>query len=483
MSRSGRYQRLYAMLLDAMPSSALLFDHELRVISANRNFLEKGERSMANTLGQRIGEVFPEAILEHTDLADRLSQAFTGQQEAPPRSFTYRAPGVPLRCYYSKIVPLSRADGSVEAVLLLLDDVTGQMQLTEEIRRIEQHLACVVECASDIVLSTDARGRLVTWNRAAERLSGYSASEVRERLFVDLCAPEHREEARHGVIQTAAGGRPGSGCWSLLVKDGRTVPITWTLSSLDGKNDEVRGIVAVGRDLNEQRKLEFALAQSQKLAALGVMADGLAHEIRNPLAIGSSYTQMMLEDDSDPARRRQRLRHVFNAIGRAAAIIENLLRYTRSPSPSQTFGPIDLTGVLNNVLGLLEHSARSQLIRLLTRMPQQPVWVIGDATLLQQVFMNLCLRAIGAMHDGGVLSVEMTQDVMQAAITVGDTGPAIDPADLSSVFDPFHSAARHGTGGLELCLCYSIVKQHLGSIEAASALAHGNTFTVRLPTL
>ncbi len=184
---SQRYQQLYDMLLDAIPSSVLLIDQDLRIASANRNFLEKNRRTLPDTIGHRLDEVFPAIIIDQMDFPGRIRQVFEKNFRVKGERMTYRAPGIPLRIYYYSILPFSW-QGVVELAMLLMDDVTEQVRLSEEVRRVERHLASVVESAQDIVLSTDMEGQILTWNTAAEKLSGFTLYAVRGHNFFDFCA-------------------------------------------------------------------------------------------------------------------------------------------------------------------------------------------------------------------------------------------------------------------------------------------------------
>ena len=190
---SQRYKQLYDMLLEAIPSSVLLIDRDLRIVSANRNFLEKNRRTLLDTIGHRLDGVFPAIIIDQMDFPGRIRQVFEKNFRLKGERMTYRAPGIPLRIYYYSILPFSW-QGVVELAMLLMDDVTEQVRLSEEVRRVERHLASVVESAQDIVLSTDMEGQILTWNTAAEKLSGFTLFAVRGHNFLDFCAGDGKGE-------------------------------------------------------------------------------------------------------------------------------------------------------------------------------------------------------------------------------------------------------------------------------------------------
>jgi len=355
-----RDENLYEMLLNAVPSSVLLVGRDLRITLANRDFLEKCRRTKEETLDRRLPEVFPPAILEHTEIVRRIQSVFETNQPATGERIAYPAPGGQMRIYYYRVLPLPDRD-NVEFAILVMEDVTE-----------------------------------------------------RERLSADI------------------------------------------------------------------RRLGAQLLQAQKLAALGVMAGGIAHELRNPLTICSSSAQFLMQEHITPEFRRECAQKMQQGMQRASAIIERLLKFTR-PAEPRDFVKLDLLAVLNETLDLVADQAKIQNINVNAQLPEAPVFVQGDAHLLQQVFMNLFLNALHAMSPGGLLSVIVQSALRQVTVQVADTGHGIAAADLGNLFDPFQSKSggREGTG-LGLPLCHAIVKQHAGAIAVDSAPGQGSIFTVRL---
>ncbi|MCC8991794.1 MAG: PAS domain S-box protein [Streptococcus sp.] len=477
------YKQLFTTLLDAIPSSVLLINPEMRIVSANRNFLNKSRRTELNTHGFRLEEVFPPGILDHLNIAQRIIDVFKSGSPTLGAFMTYRTPGLPMRFYYYKVIPFCYGK-EVEQALLLMDDVTDKVRLSDEVRRIQHHLASVVESASDIVLSTDTAGRILTWNSAAERLSLYTLNQVHNRFFSDYSVEWQREEIKQAFRALQGGSVSWTAEWSLLTAKGNHIPVSWVCSPMKD-NDQLSGIVAVGRDLTERRKFESQLFQSQKLAALGVMAGGIAHEIRNPLAICSSAAQFILEEDIAPDFRKECALKIQSAIQKASQIIENLLRFARPSAPVDR-ARLDLAALLSDTLALINHQARIQKVEVRYCPPASSILIQGIAGLLQQLFMNLCLNAINAMPDGGLLDVQLYCNTAdgQVVVRIADTGQGIAEPDLSQIFDPFYTTSAVGKGtGLGLSICYSIIKQHAGSIDVESQVDRGSVFTVRFPSL
>ena len=211
------------------------------------------------------------------------------------------------------------------------------------------------------------------------------------------------------------------------------------------------------------------------------MAGGIAHEIRNPLAVCSSAAQFIMEDDTSPEFRQECAQKIYTGIQRASMIIENLLRFAR-PSVKTDLKEIDLTFLLEETISLITNQAWIQKIELRSHLPAQPILISGMEGLLQQAFMNLLLNAIKSMPDGGVLDITLGRTNGEAGISISDTGHGIAVEDLDNIFDPFYTTAPAGQGsGLGLSICYSIIKQHFGTITVDSLQGQGSTFSVRLP--
>jgi len=478
---NDRQEKLFEMLLEAIPSSVLLIDRDMCIISANRNFLEKSRRRKDEAIGHRLGDLLPAAIIEYMDISSRVRQVFENGRATRGERLIYRAPGIPMSIYYYSILPFSWR-GHVESAVLLMEDVTERVRLSEEVRRAERHLASVVESATDLVLSTDADGRVLTRNSSAERLLGYTLEEAQNSFFFDWCAAEHRSQVKD-VFDTFTSGRSSqTGEWDMVTSAGKRIPISWVLSPMKDEASRLVGMVAVGRDLSEHRKLEQQLRQSQKLAALGVMAGGIAHEVRNPLAICYSAAQFLSECQFEAAFYGECVERILANIQKASVIIENLLRFAR-PSATADMTLVDIGTVLEDTLKIVDNQAKIQKISVRGNIGIPQGMVRGNASLLQQVFLNLFLNAMNAMPEGGALDLSIDEIDDKFIVGITDTGCGIPKDDIENIFDPFYTLAPVGKGtGLGLSICYSILKQHNGSLEVNSAEGRGSTFTVKLPT-
>ena len=203
------YEKLYLMLLDSIACSILLVDGDLRVMTANRYFLEKSQRHARETIGRQLSEVFPAVILEHVDILSQIRTTLESGVPLHAQRITYRAPGIPVRFYYYNVLPVNgRRREKPGYVMLVMEDVTEQVRLSGHIQSIERQLANVVEHATDIILSTDKATRITTWNRAAEMLSGYCFEQVEGHSLSEYLADETRLEFERAIETMNRVGQP-----------------------------------------------------------------------------------------------------------------------------------------------------------------------------------------------------------------------------------------------------------------------------------
>jgi PAS domain S-box-containing protein len=481
LSSPDKWQgQLYGMLLDSIPSSVLLVDRGLRVISANRNFLEKGHRDEGSTIGASMNDVFPTPILEFTRIETKVLRVFDQGVSLGGERITYRAPKVPTRIYYYTVVPI-KAEGRVECAMILMDDITEKVRLVEQTHLIQARLANVVEYANDLLVSTDTKGHIVTWNPAAERVTGLLSDEVKGRPIFELCEDGDKKGMQSTILQLVRGQTVSSKELHLLSSSGALIPVAWVFSCMRDESGKVNALVAVGRDLTERHAFEAQLAQNEKMAALGVMAGGIAHELRNPLSVSYSAAQFLKEGTLDPAFQAECVQKILNGIERTSDIIENLLRFSR-PSDGSHMKIIDIVSSVRETISLLRNQGSLQKVTVTEEYPAEGVFINGNDSQLQQVIANLIFNAYAAMPKGGEINITIHREQGMAVIIIRDTGCGIADADLAKIFDPFFTTKVVGSGtGLGLSICHTIISQHNGKISVDSVIKKGSSFTIHLP--
>jgi PAS domain S-box-containing protein len=372
--------------------------------------------------------------------------------------------------------------GTPMEIVGFLINISRRKKAEEALRQSETQYRSLVENTLDgYIIYQSPAGNFLFLNQRMCELYGCTRRDGLLLSCRDLIVPQERDRFQHWVQ-------------SHLQQDNHvSVPQVFTLRRLDGGNflAEVAvsrityqgnpAIQVVVRDVSERERLRQQVQHAQKMQALGTMAAGIAHEIRSPLTVCSSAAQFILEDDLTPEFRRQCLEKMLSGITKASSIIENLLKFARSPEKVEA-ARMELRTVVNDTLALVTNQARLQNVSIKRSMPRAPVYFYGFTGLLPQAFMNLFLNAVNAMPDGGTLSVLLEITDHEAVITITDTGHGIAPSDLPYIFDPFYSNSKAGQGtGLGLSICQSIIRQHLGSIEVESTLGGGTNFLVRLP--
>jgi len=219
------------------------------------------------------------------------------------------------------------------------------------------------------------------------------------------------------------------------------------------------------------------LIQSEKLASLGQLAAGVAHEINNPLANISLSAQMLLQDVKDK-KIRQRLLKIEDNVDRATRTVKNLLDFSRTPEFHPSYA--DINGLLAKTLDILKHETKR--MEVVKKLDEELPDVLADPRQLQQVFINIITNACQAMPNGGRLTLRTGQIGDTVEIEISDTGEGIPPENLTRVFDPFFTTRKAGKGtGLGLSISYRIVERHGGHIDIKSETGKGTAFTIRLP--
>ena len=326
--------------------------------------------------------------------------------------------------------------------------------------------------------------RVIRWNQALEDAYGETrAGAVGQPLDRAFDAPvaailrNARREHPEGttVLRVPMTGR--------AARDGRRMLVNITtvpLQALSGAAG-APGTVAMFEDITERTELEEQLRLSEKMASLGLLAAGVAHEVNTPLTGISSYTQMLLEnaDPGDP--RTQVLEKIEKQTFRAARIVNGLLNLSRpnaADAAERTL--VDLNQVVGDVLSLLEHQFEKGSIKVRRELSDQPVPVVGFEFKLQQVFLNLFLNARDAMPSGGWLTISTRLDGSEVVAEVADTGHGIPPEHLARIYDPFFTTKAIGQGtGLGLSIAYGIVREHDATIQCESVPDQSTRFTLR----
>lgn len=337
----------------------------------------------------------------------------------------------------------------------------------------------IVESIRSGVVTTDLQGRIYTFNAAAEEITGYKTSDVRGQVATVFFG-ELKDRIEQSM-SAAEAGEPSPRFESYcLTSDGLRLRLGFSIFPLFSETGETTGLVITFQDLTEVRSLEEAARRQDRLAAVGRVAAGIAHEIRNPLASMRGSIQVLRSDLDGDSSQAQLMGIILRESDRLNQIIADFLTYAR-PRNTQ-LALVDLREPLHETFTLLRHSPEIRGGHMLEEeLPEEPVMVNVDASQLKQVFWNLSRNALQAMPEGGTLRAELQRTAFgRLRITFTDTGLGMTPEQVEHLFEPFSSSTTGGTG-LGLSIVYQIIRDHGGTINVRSREGKGTKITIELP--
>jgi hypothetical protein len=367
----------------------------------------------------------------------------------------------------------------------------------EEYERLKEFSENIVESINVGILAADLDDRVESWNTQIEQLSGVLRDQALGRKLGDLfpaALAEQFDRVRGEtgihhiykfVLKPAVPGNGnanghGNGNGRELPARFREATLNVAIAPLVSKDQQQIGRLIIFDDVTDRAELEQRLVQADKLSSIGLLAAGVAHEVNTPLAVISTYAQMLAKQVADDSQKSLILDKIAKQTFRASEIVNSLLNFSRTSTTS--FGNVNLNRVIHETLSLLEHQLQKSGIGLVTELEPDLPPVYGNAGKLQQVFLNLFLNARDAMSAGGSLEVRTWLEAARVRIEVADTGHGIAPENIHRIYDPFFTtkAARKGTG-LGLSVTYGIIQEHGGSIEVSNRPGGGARFRLELP--
>ena len=350
-----------------------------------------------------------------------------------------------------------------------------------ELDRMRQFSENIIESLSDGLAVLDLEDRIIRWNAGFERLHGVPRSAAVGRSLDEMFDADFVGRLNAARIESPSGAEIYRVPLVSRHAEPRRLRVKAATAPLLTPGGRTGGTMLIVVDSTARAQLEEQLQLSEKMASIGLLAAGVAHEVNTPLTGISSFTQMLL-DDADPEDPRTRLlEKIERQTFRAARIVNGLLNLAR-PAPTQTASPVDINAVIADVLVLLEHQIEAGNIKVRRELATPAAVVQGIEFKLQQVFLNLFLNARDAMPSGGWLTVRSRVEDHSAVIEVADTGSGISSEHLSRIYDPFFTTKTVGQGtGLGLSVTYGVVQEHRGTIECASRPGQGTRFTLILP--
>jgi two-component system NtrC family sensor kinase len=467
----------FADVLDQAPDALLATGVDGRIAQCNAAASELFARRSDELIGISLRTLIVRADRETFD--DRARDArLHGPQRFDARIKLGRGETGTVAIAMSAMSPMHAPDGDA-GLVITARDVTADREATADLARSESRYRHLFEAASDAIMTFDSLGRFTTVNGAAEQISGYTHEELIGKFFGPLLAVEALPRALL-EFRRALSGAAGQFETTMLHKNGERRHLTVNYAC----PERSREVICMIRDATAEKQLQQQLIQAEKMAAIGQLVSGVAHELNNPLASISAFAQLLLADHHLTDEQRHSADVVKAEARRAARIVHNLLTFARQHKAEKITA--DVNNVLHDTLELRTYELNVRGIHIVRDFDDNtPPITMVDIHQLQQVVLNLITNAEQAMADVDrerhrlILRTRTLSDVIR--IEVEDTGPGIPAGAMHQIFNPFFTTKPTGKGtGLGLSISLGIVGEHGGRIWAEN-VAGGARFTVELP--
>jgi len=475
-----RSEARFTELFESLQEGIYIVTPEDQILEVNPALVHMlGYDSKEALLGKRVSDIF-------VDQEQRNSLAREIHHQPSPQGHEItlrRKDGQPLLCLNTATV-VRDTSGRVVRYQGAVVDITERRAIEKRLHKEQEFARRLVDSFPDLIFVVDANKRYTFASPRVEEVLGYKDTET---IGIALGERTHRDEraALLAVLDDVLAGRRSFASIEVQVrhKQGQWRRLRCHFSPLFDEHGKIEGVVISGRDVTELKRLEEQLIQAEKLAAMGQMLAGVAHELNNPLTAILGVSELLRDRQGIDDSTKRQLEMTHRQARRAARIVQNLLEFSRPASPQKKM--LDLNNIIDRTLQLHEHSLRRNSIEVDFRpFPGLPP-ITGDANQLIQVFLNLISnaeQAIREVRQSGRIQIRLGQSLNRVFATVQDDGVGIKPEALAKLFDPFFTTKRPGGGtGLGLSICMSILREHGGNIEAETLPAGGAAFTVSFP--
>ena len=485
----GPYHYLHT-ILEGTPNGVVVVSLDHLIIHANPSavrFLvipnsEFEGRSLQIVLGKRNARLFY-SIIDYFDSPDKNNR----------REFRHEIEIIEEgeRCIINAV--LVYPPSSPDYYLLYLIDITQQKKLEGKLRRRNSFFQNLIDSSVDGIIAADMKGEFMLMNKGAQSLLGYDEEEIQSRLHVtDLYQEGGAYELIRRMRSDDFGGKGKLLRHKLVVKhkDGHDIPVSFSGGILYDKDQEIatfglftdlRAMQQIEEDLEQTHNM---LMQSEKMAGLGRLAAGVAHEINNPMSGIMLYANLIQEELGEDHELNEDLLTIIQEAERCKVIVADLLEFSHQTTYEMDL--VELNDVIHKTISVLQHQPFFHNITVSMELDEDLRPIYGNPIRLNQVVMNVIVNAAQAMEGHGSIKIisrcRANQDINEICIT--DSGPGIDNDLLEKIFDPFFTTKATGEGtGLGLSVSYAIVKEHKGSIRVHSSPESGTTFALRFPVV
>ncbi len=481
ITASRRNEARFTELFETLQEGIYIVTPEDQIVDANPALVRiLGYESKAELLAKKVSEIFPDDALRRTVRHEVERQPVLEGREV----VLVRKDGVPITCL-NTAAAVRDPSGKIIRYQGALMDITSRREIERKLHKQQEFAHRLVDSFPDLILVLDTKLNYTFVSPRCREVLGYDLAEAAEMKLGGRTHPEDAPKLL-SLYHDLIAGRKSLGSMEVRVrnKQGEWRRILFNFSPLADEIGKIEGVVLSGRDVTDLKRMEEQLIQAEKLAAMGQMLAGVAHELNNPLTAILGVTELVREREGLDAAMKRQLDLTHRQARRAARIVQNLLEFSRPASPQKK--PVDLSSIIERTLQLHEHSLRRNRVECdFTPQPDLPP-IVGDANQLIQVFLNLISnaeQAIREVRESGRIQIRIAPAGRNLVATVQDDGVGIAPEAMPRIFDPFYTTKRPGGGtGLGLSICLSLIREHGGTIQAESLPGGGSAFSVYVPT-
>lgn len=481
ITASRRNEARFTELFETLQEGIYIVTPEDEIVDVNPALVRiLGYDSKQELLAKKVTDIFPDEALRNV-----VQQEVDRHPVLEGREITLmRKDGSAITCL-NTAAAVRDPVGKVIRYQGALMDITGRREMERRLHKQQEFARRLVDSFPDLILVVDTQLRYTFVSPRCTEVLGYDLGETAEIKFGDHTHPEDFPKLM-ALYKEIVSAKRSFASMEVRVRNkvGEWRKIFFNFSPLFDENDKNEGVVLSGRDVTDLKRLEEQLIQAEKLAAMGQMLAGVAHELNNPLTAILGVTELVRERPGLDESMKRQLDLTHRQARRAARIVQNLLEFSRPASPQKR--PIDLSTILERTIQLHEHSLRRNQVEVdFTTRTDLPL-IVGDANQLIQVFLNLISnaeQAIREVRESGRVQIRLSATGSSVIATVQDDGVGISPEAMPKLFDPFYTTKRPGGGtGLGLSICLSIVREHGGTIQAETLPGGGSAFSVYFPS-
>jgi two-component system cell cycle sensor histidine kinase/response regulator CckA len=488
-------QQLLQASLEATGDGILVVDHDSRIILSNQRFAEMWrvpQSMMQDKDDIKLREFVMSQLVDPEAYMEKIHELY-GKREESTDIIAFKD-GRIFERYTAPLLISGQFVGRVWS----FRDMTAYREAQRRLERSQQKYRDLVENAGSIILRWDTSGVITFINDYGQRFLGYSEEDLLGKSVIGTIVPD-RDSSGRDLVAMIEGitSNPDEYTYNEnenVTKDGRSIWVSWSNKPVYNEVGQLVGILSIGTDITERKKLEQQLFQAQKMEAVGQLAGGIAHDFNNMLMVINGYCELLLDDLDETNELRRDIEQIKVTASRAAALTRQLLAFGRR----QVVQPkvVDLNKLLYNSQELIERLVGSAVnLKLQTR--GNSLYIYADPVQIEQVILNLAANARDAMPEGGELIIESGRTRIEnqdsgerymvprgtyVLCSVRDTGTGMSAETLEHMFEPFFTTKVPGKGtGLGLSTVYGIVKQNDGFIFAESEPGSGSCFTMYFP--